>query len=162
MKTTTVLIAAIAVLFAAATAFALDHARMHQLMMKQGGPKSDDRTELMMPDPMKTMHKAIMRSHLDAIGEIVEALGTNNLAKAADISKNSLGWTEEEGATCALFGETVADKTKENKFVDLGKAMHLTADELAKAAKAGDKDKALMQLSRLVSDCNACHAEFRH
>ena len=96
MKIKAALIATTTGLLLAGTTFALDHSKMHQLMMKQGGPKDDTRTELMMPEPMKTMHKTIMRSHLDAIGEIVEALAADNLDKAADISKNSLGWSEPE------------------------------------------------------------------
>ncbi|MBI5038821.1 MAG: hypothetical protein HZC13_03515 [Nitrospirae bacterium] len=46
--------------FLATGAFALEHSQMHEMMMEQGGPKTDTRTELKMPEPMKVMHKGIM------------------------------------------------------------------------------------------------------
>ena len=52
--------------------------------------------------------------------------------------------------------------TGERDFVALGKAMHTKADELSDAAKAGKRDEALVRLSELIKNCNACHDRFRH
>ncbi len=152
------LVTAVAVTFLGAViSFAADHEQMHEMMMKQGGPKADVRTELTMPEPMKVMHKGIMRSHLDVVSEITAALADNELEKAAKIAKDNLGWSESQEKMCSLFGESAG-----KDFLDLGKAMHTKADELADAAVAGDRDKALADLSKLIKKCNACHERYRH
>jgi len=40
--------------------------------------------------------------------------------------------------------------------------MHTKADDLADDARAGNRDKALTDLSQLIRKCNACHEKFRH
>ena len=135
-----------------------DHAQMHEMMMKKGGLKTDDKTELKIPAPMKVMQKGMMRQHLDTISEITAALAVNDLNKASDIAKAKLGWNPEEEKRCSLVGQMAG----EADFVPLGKAVHLKADELADAAKAGNRDKALVLLSELITNCNTCHQKFRH
>lgn len=58
---------------------------------------------------------------------------------------------------CSMFGQSVGED-----FLLLGKAMHTKADEIADAAKAGNRDKALLHLSQMVKDCNTCHEKYRH
>lgn len=155
------------VLFAAMTGFLavavtctaeIDHSKMHEMMMKKGGPQPDTRVELKLPDTMKVMQKGMMRQHLDTVSEIAAALAANDLSKAATISKEQLGWTPEEEQRCTMVGKM----TGEPDFVSYGMAVHKTADELAENAKAGNRDKALADLSRLIKNCNACHEKFRH
>ena len=134
------------------------HEQLHKLMMQQGGPKSDDRTELKLPAPMKVMQKQMMRRHMDTVSEITAALAANDLNKAAEVANAKLGWTEEEEKRCS----TVEKMTGEPDFLTLGKAVHLKADELADAAKAGNRDKAFSALAELINNCNACHQKFRH
>jgi cytochrome c556 len=144
--------------FFTAGAFALDHSQMHEMMMKQGGQKTDSRTELKMPEPMKVMHKEIMRKHMDTVSEITAALAGNELERAAAIATKDLGWSDMQEKMCAMFGDSAGNKD----FFALGKAMHTKADDLADAAVKGDRDKALTDLSQLVKKCNACHERFRH
>ena len=59
---------------------------------------------------------------------------------------------------CAMFGDMAGD----DDFLALGKAMHTKADDLADDARAGNRDKALADLSQLIKKCNACHEKFRH
>ena len=134
-----------------------DHSKMHE-MMKSGGPKADTRIELQIPAPMKVMQKGMMRQHLDTVSEITGALAANDLASASAIAKDKLGWNPAEEQRC----NAVAEMTKQPDFIKFGKAVHLKADELSEAAKAGDRDKALVHLSELIKNCNACHATFRH
>lgn len=141
----------------AGVSFAAEHGHMHhEMMMQHEGQKSDDRTELKMPAPMKAMQKKMMRQHMDALSEITEAIAANNLNKAAEIAKNRLGWNQEEEKMCSAFAAGEPD------FLKLGKAMHQKADELADAAKAGNRDKALTAMAELINSCNACHNRFRH
>lgn len=131
---------------------------MMEMMKKQGGPKPDDRIELKIPAPMKVMQKRMMRQNMDTLSEITAALAVNDLNKAAEIAKSKLGWNPEEEKRCTM----VEKMTGEADFTSFGKAVHMKADELADAAKAGNKDKALMALSELITNCNACHKKFRH
>src|SRR3972149_3082556 len=151
-------IAAAVTLLAAGISFAVDHSQMHEMMMKEGGPKTDTRTELKMPEPMKVMHNGMMRQHLDTLSEITAALAANELEKAAEIAKENLGWNDAQEKMCAMFGDMAGD----DDFLALGKAMHTKADDLADTARAGNRDKALTDLSQLIKKCNACHEKFRH
>lgn len=139
-------------------AFALDHPEMPEMMMTHGGVQADSRTELKMSEPMKVMHKGIMRKHMDAVSEIAGALAGNELGRAADIATKNLGWNDAQEKMCSIFGNVAGDKD----FFALGKLMHIKADDLAADARKGDRDKALIDLSQLIKNCNACHERFRH
>ena len=156
------LVTAVAVTFlTAGVSFAADHEQMQEMMMmmmKQGGPKADDRTELTIPDPMKVMHKGMMRRHMGTLSEITAALAANDLKKAAEIAKIDLGWSDAREQQCSVFEPVKGG----SDFTKLSTAMHKKADELADAAKAGNRDKALVALSELIKKCNACHEKFRH
>lgn len=134
------------------------HETMHEMMMKQGELKPDERIELKLPAPMKVMQKRMMRQHMDTVAEIAAALGASDLGRAAMVAKEQLGWSEEWKQEC----EMMEKMTGEPDIFKLGMAMHLEADELAVAAKAGNRDRALMHLSGLIKRCNACHNKFRH
>lgn len=160
MKKTFVTAAAV-ILLSTGISFAVDHvdhSEMHEMMMKEGGPKTDTRTELKMPEPMKVMHKGIMRKHMDSVSEITAALAGNELERAAAIATKDLGWSDAQEKMCTLFGDMAGDED----FFALGKAMHRKADDLADDARAGNRDKALTDLSQLIRKCNACHEKFRH
>lgn len=151
--------AAAIVFLATGISFAAEHDHMqHEMMMKQEGQKSDDRTELKIPAPVKAMQKKMMRQHMDTLSEITAALAANDLNKAAEVAKTKLGWNQEEEKKCSM----VEKMTGEPDFTKLGKAVHQKADELADAAKAGNRDKALAAMSELINNCNACHSKFRH
>lgn len=131
---------------------------MMEMMKKQGGPKPDNRTELKIPAPMKVMQKGMMRQHMDTLSEMTAALAVNDLNKVAEVAKSKLGWNPEEEKRCSM----VEKMTGEADFTSLGKAVHQKADELADAAKAGNRDKALTALAELITNCNNCHKKFRH
>lgn len=131
---------------------------MMEMMKKQGGPKPDNRTELKIPAPMKVMQKGMMRQHMDTVAEITTALAVNDLNKAAEVAKSKLGWNPDEEKHCSM----VEKMTGEADFTSFGKSVHMKADELADAAKAGNRDKALTALAELITNCNACHKKFRH
>ncbi|MBI1912420.1 MAG: cytochrome c [Deltaproteobacteria bacterium] len=157
MKRAIIALSAIGI-FIAGTSFAVDHSQMHEMMMKKGGPKPDDRIELKLPETMKVMQKGMMRQHLNTVSDITAALAANDLTKAAAIAKDNLGWNQAEEQRCNM----VSEMTGEKDFLTYGMAVHKTADELSASAAAGNRDKALEQLSKLIKNCNACHEKFRH
>ena len=132
------------------------HQTMHK--MKPGELKPDERIELKLPAPMKVMQKREMRQHLDTLAKITAALAASDLNRAAQVAKEELGWSEKWQQECKMG----ANMTGEADLLNLGMAMHLKADELADAARAGNRDKALAHLSELINNCNACHNKFRH
>ncbi|HXI09641.1 MAG TPA: cytochrome c [Thermodesulfobacteriota bacterium] len=140
-----------------AAAGAADMTKMHEMMMKMGGPKPETRTEMKIPEPMKVMQKGMMRQHFDTLSEITGALAANDLKKAAELA-SSIGWTPEEKTRC----ETISEAAGQKELLTLGMAVHKKADELAESARAGDRDKALVNLSQLMKNCNSCHERFRH
>ncbi|MBI5588417.1 MAG: cytochrome c [Deltaproteobacteria bacterium] len=139
-----------------AAAQAADMSKMHEMMMKMGGPTPDERVEMNIPAPMKVMQKRMMRQHFDTLSEITAALAANDLKKTAEIA-SSIGWTPEEANRCATISEAAGQK----ELLTLGMAVHKKADELADNARAGNRDKALANLSELMKNCNACHERFR-
>ncbi len=158
MKKYVLAVALLSVFCLTTVAFTVDHSQMHEMMMKSGGPKADERTELKLPEPMKIMQKSQMRQHMATLSEITAALALNDLNKAATITRSNLGWTEDEERQCSM----VSDVTGEPDFLKYGRAMHMKAEELSEAAKAGNRDRALLALSELINNCNACHYRFRH
>ena len=152
------LITTVIIFFVTGFSYAADHAQMHEMMMKQGGPKSDNRIELTLPGPAKIMHKEMMRQHMDTLSEITAALAANDLDKVAEITKTNLGWSEERKDQCSVF-----EPDKEGSdFTTLSTAMHKNADKMTDAAKAGNMKKTLSALSDMITSCNNCHKTFRH
>src|SRR4030065_355700 len=140
-----------AVLLLAPASYAAESA---EHTMRTGAARAPDtRTELRLPETMKIMQKAMMRKHLDTLSEITAALAANDLNKASTIARENLGWNFEEEQRC----ERVSMITGEDEFLTLGKAVHTKADELADAARMGDRDQALVHLSALIKKWNASH-----
>ncbi len=140
-------------LFTATGAGAMEH--RHEMSK---GSATDERTELKLPDKMKVMQKKMMIKHLATVSEITAALASKDLKKAASLSRGRLGWNAAEEKKCS----NVSDLSGEPDFLDFGMALHKQADALADAADAEDRDKALRELSELITRCNACHERFRH
>ena len=140
-------------LFTATAAGAMEHNHG----MSTNAPV-DERTELKLPEKMKVMQKRMMRQHIATVSEITAALASKDLKKAADLSRGRLGWSVAEEKKCS----NVSELSGEPDFLSFGMALHKQADALADAADAGDRDKALKELSQLISKCNACHETFRH
>lgn len=147
-----VLVAALASLLTAGVSFAADPSPVQEAMK----PKSDGRTEVKLPAHFKVMQKAMMRQHMDTLSEIIAALASNDLNKAADLAQSGLSRSEAEKERCSM----VEKMTGEKSFVQFGKAMQRKADELAEAARGGSRDKAFNALEELFTTCNDCHKKF--
>jgi len=147
----------VAFVLPAAASSAADMTKMHEMMMKMGGPKPETRTEMKIPEPMKVMQKGMMRTHFNSLADITASLAENDLKKTAELA-SAIGWTPEEKNRC----ETISEVSGQQELLVYGMAVHKKADELAESARAGDRDKALLNLSQLMKNCNACHEKFRH
>jgi len=157
MKRFLVAAAVVALALPAVASNAADMSKMHDMMMNMGGPKPETRTEMNIPAPMKVMQKGMMRQHFNSLADITASLASNDLKKAAELA-SAIGWTPEEKNRC----ETVSEVAGQKELLTLGMAVHKKADELAENARAGERDKAMMNLSELMKNCNACHERYRH
>lgn len=155
-----VLVAALASLLTAGVSYAADPGPVQETM-KQEKTKSDGRTEVKLPAHFKVMQKAMMRQHMDTLSEIIAALASNDLNKAADLAQSGLSRCEAGEKQCPISESAGFNKmTGVKEFVDFGKAMQRKADELAEAARGGSRDKAFKALEELFTTCNDCHKKF--
>jgi len=132
------------------------HGMMHQhgmSMMKDHRMANDDRISLNLPAGMKQHQLANMRSHLEAVRNIVGLLANSEFDKASSIAHNKLGLTPEMKKMCNMFDN--------DDFRKLGLAFHKSADELGDVLKKGDLKSSLAALHRTMNSCVQCHATFR-
>ena len=105
--------------------------------------------------PMMAHHqKRNMRDHLAAVQDIVAALATEDFA-AAETAAQKIGLTAEMGQTCNDLGSAAPG------FGEQGVAFHRTADGIAGAARAHDRNRALSELAATLASCNGCHAVWK-
>jgi len=114
---------------------------------------SDERLSLGL-NPMQKQHQLKnMRSHLEAVQEIIVLLSSEDFDQASELAYTKLGSTTEMKLMCASFGD--------KKFENLGLAFHESADEMSEIFKKRDKNESLKALSNTMNYCVQCHATFR-
>ncbi len=151
-------------------AVAEDHEDHMQMMSRM---QKDTRAEVEVPGPMKTMMLANMRSHQQAVAEILTALGKGDGEAAAKIAETRLGMGSPGSAACKPNAKTgeLGDMPKmmashmPEEMRALGMTMHEQAtkfaQEAAKVKQGGDLRPALAELGQVVQACNACHSNYR-
>jgi len=128
----------------------VEHMMMHHHMM---GENTDSRTSLHLSPQMKQGQLANMRSHLEAVRNIVGLIAAGNFDEASDIAHNKLGLTPEMKKMCNMFGN--------DDFKKLGLAFHKSADKLGNVLKKGNVQASLNALHTTMNSCVQCHATFR-
>jgi hypothetical protein len=171
LKPTPILIVATGMLVLGAVSVA---AQQHEHMPMP----ADTRQALDFPEHMRNHMLMNMRSHFEALGDIVSALGEGNGPKASEIAKARLGLQSPAAAACMKPGaEKAGDgdhisqmgsmmaKFMPEQMRDMGYAMHEAASdfavEAAKTPQGGDLKPALAALSKVTQNCAACHAAYR-
>ena len=124
------------------------HSDMHQ--MKNG---NDSRISLGLSPEMKQNQLANMRSHVEAVHDIIGLLAEDKFDEASVIAHHKLGLTPEMKKMCNMFGN--AD------FRKLGLAFHQQADKLGEVLKTHDMKRSLSALHTTMNSCVQCHATFR-
>ncbi len=153
-----------------ALARAEDHHDHMQMMSKSA---KDERIDVELPAPMKAHMLANMRSHQQAIAEVLAALSKGDGEAAAKIAETRLGMGSPGSAACKP-GASSGDLGEMPKMMAshmpeemraLGMTMHgqatKFAQEAAKVKQGGDLRPALAKLGQVVQACNACHAAYR-
>jgi hypothetical protein len=113
-----------------------------------------------------------MRGHLEAVGEILEALAAGDGAKAAMIAETRLGLHSPGAAACnptqganttamaAMMAEHMPDSMRELGF-SMHEAASRFAHEAAKAQQSNDLKPVMASLAEVTQRCAACHAAYR-
>ena len=132
----------------------------------------DLREKVEMPPEMKEMFLKNMRSHMESLDLIIEAIATNNLNDAAVIAETTMGTGGEDKRQCdesathqhqhkAGHKKKAFGRFMPNSMKAMGMQLHVAADNFATVAREGDIAEAYKSLSKISASCVACHQSFR-
>jgi len=137
-------------------------------MMMGGGmqPAAEERESAGIPNQMKTRHLARMRSHLEAVHDIIDALAHGEFGAASKTARQELAMRPGMGGKGMGMGQGQAMggmcKGMKNKdFKAIGMEFHQSAGKLADVLEKGDMKASLNALSNTMNYCISCHASFR-
>jgi len=119
---------------------------------------TDARTLVTLPESAREFLRQDMQDHLLALNEILSHLADNNLAAAADVAEDRMGFS--------AMGRHRASGMAPGRFMppdmhNMGMAMHQAASEFSKVAKSGDTKAVYGALQKLTATCVACHYSYR-
>jgi hypothetical protein len=101
-----------------------------------------------------------MLDNLIALNTIISLLASNQVKEAGDVAEKELG-RSAMGKNASKPFEARPGPQMPREMHQLGISGHLAATDFAKAAKSGDRDKAMTELPALIGSCVACHASYR-
>lgn len=114
---------------------------------------NDSRISLDLNAMQKEHQLKNMRSHLEAVQEIVLLLSNDDYNKASEVAYTKLGSTTEMKLMCASFGD--------KDFENLGLEFHGSADKMSEIIKNKDKEESLNALSNTMKYCIQCHSTYK-
>jgi len=114
---------------------------------------NDKRISLKLNSMQKNHQLKNMRSHLEAIQNIIRLLSQEKYNEASKIAYVKLGSTTEMKLMCASFGN--------KQFENLGLDFHKSADKMSEIFKNKDKNKSLEAISNTMNYCVKCHLTFK-
>jgi len=123
---------------------------MHHQMMEAN---KDSRISLHLSPQRKQHQLANMRSHLEALRNIIGLLSKGDFDAASAIAHDKLGLTPEMKKMCNMFDN--------EDFRKQGLAFHKSADALGDVLKTGNLQRSLDALHTTMNSCVQCHATFR-
>jgi hypothetical protein len=134
--------------------------QQHEHPMTKGGvpveSHRDDRVALGLGPAAEAGSKLTMREHLEAIRDIVAALGRQDFEQAANVSHEELGFPKHHQAM-----EREAGATFPPKYHVLAMAHHREAEDLAKVISSKEFQTILPQLEKTIGACVSCHRAYK-
>lgn len=106
-------------------------------------------------DAQKALN-AVMREHLNAIQQIVEALGKDDFQRAQEITENQLGMAKHRDAMRRQMPRNFPPE-----YHDLAMAHHHAAEDLATVIPSQNLQRILPLLGRTLAACTACHRVYK-
>ena len=162
--------------------FSVQAEEMMSHAQHMGSPGNDTRLMLDYPPDVRVHALANMRSHLQALAEVMQAFAEGKYAEAADIADSRLGMDSNGSAGCRpgtkkmdmkMSSMTEADHLNHqmallmpDKMRELGQNMHKSANDFAAKARDAETDskkikEAEIALAKIPQQCVACHAAYR-
>lgn len=148
----------LATLLSLAVVVEAQHEQGHP-MVKEGvpiGSRQDERVGLELSDQASAGMKLTMREHLEAIRDIVAALGQQDFKQAAKVAHEELGFPKHHQAMKREGGATFPPK-----YHELAMAHHQAAEDLAKVIPSKDLKTILSQLEQTIGACVSCHRVYQ-
>ncbi len=118
--------------------------------------RQDERVALNLNEQASAGMKLTMREHLEAIRDIVAALGQQDFKQAAKVAHDELGFPKHHQAMQREGGVTFPPK-----YHELAMAHHQDAEDLAKVIPSKDFKMILPQLERAIGACVSCHQAYK-
>jgi len=148
----------VAALLSLAVVVEAQHQQGHP-MAKDGAPverHQDERVTLGLGAVAEAGMKLTMREHLEAIRDIVAALGRQEFEQAAKVAHEELGFPKHHQAMQREAGATFPPK-----YHELAMAHHQEAEDLAKVLSSKDLKTILPQLEKTIGACVSCHRAYK-
>lgn len=148
----------LATLLSLAVVVEAQHEHGHS-MIKEGAPtgnRQDERVALNLSEQASAGMKLTMREHLEAIRDIVSALGRQDFEQAAKVAHEELGFLKHHQAMQREGGATFPPK-----YHELAMAHHQAAEDLVKVIPSKDLKAILPQLEQTIGACVSCHQAYR-
>ncbi len=116
---------------------------------------ADQRTPILVSAAEQDALLGEMRSFLEAVQTITEALAENDMATVAETAK-TMGMRAAKGVPAPLMKKLPMD------FRKMGMVTHIAFDELAQSVEVADNPlEVVAELGDLMLNCTACHATYR-
>lgn len=152
------LVGGLAALLSLAVVVEAQHEHGHPVN-KEGvptGSRQDERVALDLNEQASAGMKLTMREHLEAIRDIVAALGRQEFEQAANVAHDELGFPKHHQAMQREGGVTFPPK-----YHELAMAHHQAAEDLAKVIPLKDLKTILPQLEQTIGACISCHQAYK-
>ncbi len=130
------------------------------LLLSHAALAEDTRQLATLPPAAKESLRQEMLDNLLAINEILTLVGADKIKEAGDVAEQKLG-VSAQGKNRSLPLEARPGPHMPPEMHALGMDGHKAASEFAKAARAGERSRALTLLPNLTSACVACHYSWR-
>lgn len=114
----------------------------------------DPRTPVPLMPQMAWHQKQNMQDHLQVVQEVLAAVAKDDLDSAARAASR-MGLSDSMQQQCEHMGQGAPG------FTERALAFHRQADLVANAARAGDRDAVLRELSSTLTMCTSCHASYK-
>lgn len=121
---------------------------------------ADNRQMVRLPVPAQEVLRQEMLDNLLALNEVLAFVASGKLKEAGDAAEQQLGLSAQGRHRDKAFDARPGPHMPPAMHA-LGMAGHRAANEFARAAQSGERERALALLPNLTAACVACHHSYR-